>query len=960
MATSQDAVRRLTIQTSAPGADQAAASLHKVADAQDAVTVSSQKTERATLNLDQKFGAIEKRYVATVRAQQEYDKTQRMVNAAVAQNPALQDRANAVMAAAAERLRAANGGLNDNVKQMGLARHELINLGRQAQDVGTMLAMGASVGQVATSQAAQVIDIFASSQGSFSGFMKQATSAVTNFLTVGRVVFGGVALAITGAGLALNSYLDSQKQVQMSLLGSGRASGQSVASINAVADSSSSLTGFSRTEARAFASELASTGKIGKDNLEPLVKIGHDISVVFGTDAAGAAQLLGKAFSDPVAGAEQLNARLGFLDASMQRNIQNLVAQGRAQEAQRVLQAGVISGLEGVSAAVSTSTKFWTALGNVASNAWDKIGEAASRATGIGLTKGLDEQIKEAQAKLENIQKSRAEAEARYNSAFGFNANRDPAAASRALTEAEAKQREEVERLTQARQRNTDAMGEAILRQQSLAQASAVRNQLPEIDQLQRLRNEQELLVKTMVDVQTTGGPASEILKRMGMSYDELAKALSIANSNMTQFKSGFQSSLDQAKIAGDALTAFSPGARGDIARRQSMESTLGSKMTDGERQTLAQQAYSNAVKSVTVSLSEQARARELYANQSIQSAQLEIDMLGKTIGQQAEMRANLQARQALEQQASQNRTNFDEAEYQRLVKINAEYGKRVQAAAQAAVNDNIGFGRQTSFLSPEDVSIAQQLKGVYPDVATGLASVEAAGLRTNAAISGLSSSMSGSMTTAFADMFDGTKTLSQGLGDLSKTFARAMEEMLIKTMIVAPIMRSLQSVFGGIGLPGFSGGGEVTAPSSVMVGNYSMPKFDGGGYTGAGGKYQPAGVVHRGEYVFDAAATRRAGVANLDRMHRGLRGYADGGYVSSGGWAANGNSGSSPISVVVNNNGAPVNVAEAREVSDGRGGRRLELTIDDAVAGAMNRPGSETRKVLASTYGAKPTRVRR
>jgi superfamily II RNA helicase len=168
-------------------------------------------------------------------------------------------------------------------------------------------------------------------------------------------------------------------------------------------------------------------------------------------------------------------------------------------------------------------------------------------------------------------------------------------------------QRAKIDELTAAMQRYSQASVDEQQRQQSFAQAAAVRNQLPEIDQLQALRNEQEKLVKTMVDVQTTGGPASEMLKRMGLSYEELAKALSIANSNMTQFKSGFQSSFDQAKIAGDALTAFSPGARGDIARRQSMESTLGSKMTDGERLTLAQQAYSNAVKSVTVSLSEQA-----------------------------------------------------------------------------------------------------------------------------------------------------------------------------------------------------------------------------------------------------------------------------------------------------------------------------------------------------------------
>jgi lambda family phage tail tape measure protein len=50
------------------------------------------------------------------------------------------------------------------------------------------------------------------------------------------------------------------------------------------------------------------------------------------------------------------------------------------------------------------------------------------------------------------------------------------------------------------------------------------------------------------------------------------------------------------------------------------------------------------------------------------------------------------------------------------------------------------------------------------------------------------------------------------------------------------------------------------------------------GGYTGDGGKYEPAGIVHRGEYVLNAEATKKIGVAKLDV----LNGYANGGYVGS------------------------------------------------------------------------------
>ena len=55
---------------------------------------------------------------------------------------------------------------------------------------------------------------------------------------------------------------------------------------------------------------------------------------------------------------------------------------------------------------------------------------------------------------------------------------------------------------------------------------------------------------------------------------------------------------------------------------------------------------------------------------------------------------------------------------------------------------------------------------------------------------------------------------------------------------------------------------------------------FAGGGFTGSGGKYEPAGVVHRGEFVFTKEATSRIGVSNLYRM---MKGYASGGLVGGG-----------------------------------------------------------------------------
>lgn len=48
---------------------------------------------------------------------------------------------------------------------------------------------------------------------------------------------------------------------------------------------------------------------------------------------------------------------------------------------------------------------------------------------------------------------------------------------------------------------------------------------------------------------------------------------------------------------------------------------------------------------------------------------------------------------------------------------------------------------------------------------------------------------------------------------------------------------------------------------------------FAEGGYTGAGGKYEPAGIVHKGEYVFTQEDVNRIGLGNLEAMHNNENG---------------------------------------------------------------------------------------
>lgn len=100
--------------------------------------------------------------------------------------------------------------------------------------------------------------------------------------------------------------------------------------------------------------------------------------------------------------------------------------------------------------------------------------------------------------------------------------------------------------------------------------------------------------------------------------------------------------------------------------------------------------------------------------------------------------------------------------------------------------------------------------------------------------------------------------------------------------------------LFGGGGILGglFGGGGGLDlgilarSPQAAAAVASGIPGlWADGGYTGPGGKHEPAGIVHAGEVVWSQKDIARAGgVGVVEAMRLGRRGYADGGVVGEGG----------------------------------------------------------------------------
>lgn len=142
---------------------------------------------------------------------------------------------------------------------------------------------------------------------------------------------------------------------------------------------------------------------------------------------------------------------------------------------------------------------------------------------------------------------------------------------------------------------------------------------------------------------------------------------------------------------------------------------------------------------------------------------------------------------------------------------------------------------------------------------------------------------LAGQLQTSTAQAAQQQQALAQAGQFFGQQFTSALSGLLTGTTDLNSAVRSLiNSLIDAVLQATLLGQGPLAGLFGGGTGIFgSLFGFADGGYTGDGGKYQPAGIVHKGEFVVSKAATRRLGIGNLEALHQGaLRGYADGGYV--------------------------------------------------------------------------------
>ncbi|HFV6520909.1 TPA: phage tail tape measure protein [Escherichia coli] len=347
-------------------------------------------------------------------------------------------------------------------------------------------------------------------------------------------------------------------------------------------------------------------------------------------------------------------------------------------------------------------------------------------------------------------------------------------------------------------------------------------------------------------------------------------------------------------------------------AAKKDYESTLkkpkssGVKVSAGERQ-------EDLTHAALLALETELRTLEKHSGANGKISQQRRD-LWKAENQYAVLKEAATKRQLSEQEKSLLTHEKETLEYKRqLAELGdkVEHQKRLNELAQQAARFEQQQGAKQAAISAQARGLTdrqvqreseeQRLRDVYGDNPDALAKATSALKNTWSAEEQLRGSWMAGLKSGWGEWAESaTDSFSQVKSVATQTFdgiAQNMAAMLtgseqswrgftrsVLSMLTEIFLKqAMVGIVGSIGsaMGGAFGGGASASTGTAIQAAAANFHFATGGFTGTGGKYEPAGIVHRGEFVFTKEATSRIGVGNLYRL---MRGYAEGGYVGGAG----------------------------------------------------------------------------
>ena len=760
----------------------------------------------------------------------------------------------------------------------------------QITDVVTSLASGMPVWLVAVQQGGQIKDSF----GGIGNTFKVLLSYI-NPLTVGAVALGVALAAIAKAGY--DSW-KSQRDLANALVLTGGYAATTTGQITSLTDEINKTSSATVGSIQAIATSLAQSGKYSINQIKAITKTTAEWAAQTGESEKTITGYFDSIAKDPVKGLAELNDQFNFLKEGQLTYIESLrktKGETAAAEAATKLFADTMDKrLKDIADSATPLETMWTDIKKWAADSWKWVGDHTVGALNL---------IVDTVSSIINvIRKLIADGDAMI-AQFIVDAGRQ-------LQKVPGMGDFGNDFLAQQEQLIKDSKAKSAELAKTIAEQQA-RIAKGEMGYIDAAKNKNVSGGYSSATKDKVNQEEKDILKNRNARKEQVDAGVKIDEQYHSELLS-LQAQLkvlQQHKGLDDKISQQRKDYFTTVAKFQVLEEASAKrKLTQSEKQMLANKqsiiAMAEQKAIVGDQIVRQQRLNALldksvkYQNQMAEKTKALQDTAGMGSKQQERYRANAQ----MAADWKNNGGSLDDAQFKQMQAASEQF----YAQQDAQMLDwKAGFTHAWA-------DIGNEVNDVYSNI----------GSITQNAFNGMATVLTDFVMTGKASFSD---------------FARSVISDITSMLIKMALFNAMSAAFGG--------GGTFSFASMFSKG------FANGGYTGNGGKYEPKGVVHGGEFVFTKEATSRLGPENLYRL---MRGYASGGLVGSNGSSGSGvtNGGNVAASAAMVFSMGDVNIT----MGSGQDSKGLEQgvrqIVNDMFTEALSQNGRIAKYVNEKTRG--------
>lgn len=710
---------------------------------------------------------------------------------------------------------------------------------------------------------------------------------LTGFLNPMTIGIGAL-VAVVGT-LTYAWYKGSQEQQEFnkSLVLTGNIAGVTTGQLADMARSVADNTGNTTAAAAQALNRVVSGGKIATGSMQTVTEAVVAMNDATDESIDSMVADFEKIAQNPVAAIGELNDKYHFLTLATYNQIKALQDEGNQQEAARLATetyaATMKQRADEIAESLGTLQSAWKWLGDEAKGAWDAM-------LNIGREKSLESQLEEAEKALENAQRSRGLGNGLWNT-YGVNYQGSDNAIAQAQAQVESLRgqitaqgvlNDAISTYNKRQQKGVDAMRR--LDAQADRMASNENKRKKELAQLDRDLADARAAGRT-ISAEDEAARRKEINEKYkdpktpktpkGKAYTEDAATRLLDQIN--QQTAAMQSQLDASDKLNSATQARIKFEQQIADLKSKTQLTADQKSILSRSQEILQayknqEALQNSVKTLDDyrKMQEQVRFKDEKTNDLLKER---LDLLEKAKatgklkpGEYEKTRADIY----------QNTDNQLPSTVRNVVgnttptggQLSGTFGGMQQQYSQLdqAQKDLDAWlaRKEEAYLKAGAITAEGEarMQKTRADAANAAAVIEA---QKSAIITSTTQSMMDSGLSILADGFGQQSGIYKAAFAASKAYAIAQSMVAINAGIAQAASLPFPSNLMAMA--------TVAMETANIVSNIKAVAdtgFASGGYTGPGGKYQPAGIVHKGEYVFDQASTNRIGVSQLEALRNG------------------------------------------------------------------------------------------